>query len=124
MTADEMKEYRRQKGWSQARLAEEVEVSIHAVQSWEQEKNPIPKIVEKHLRSQTEISIPLDLIMQIQAFARAEGGNFDQALFALIRKGLANGKAKPAAQPPAKPAAKPTAKKPAKPAGKKTGKRK
>lgn len=88
MTSDELKEYRRSRNWSQATLAAELEVSIHAVQAWEQGKNPIPKVVEKHLLSQTEVNIPLDLIMAINEKARELNIGFDDALFEVIRAGL------------------------------------
>ncbi len=88
MTSEEMKAYRSKKGWSQARLAKELEVSIHTVQAWEQGKNPIPRPIEKLLLSQMEFSLPIELILEINQVAKDERISFDEALFKLIREGI------------------------------------
>ncbi len=89
MTSEEMKAYRAKKGWSQARLAKELEASIHAVQAWEQGKNPIPKLIEKHLLASTEFSLPIELILEINRVAKEEDLSFEEALFKLLREGIA-----------------------------------
>ena len=88
MDSDSLRHYRKGRGLSQAQLADELDVSIHTVRSWEQGKNPIPKIVEKHLLSQVEAAIPVSLIVEINKRAHEKGETFDQALFAIIRAGL------------------------------------
>ena len=88
MSSEELKAFRRKKGWSHARLAKELEVSIHTVQAWEQGKNPIPKLIEKHLLSQMEVSIPIELILDINQVAKDENITFDEALFKVIREGI------------------------------------
>ena len=88
MSSEELKAFRRKKGWSQARLAKELEVSIHTVQAWEQGKNPIPKLIEKHLLSQLGVSIPIELILDINQVAKDENITFDEALFKVIREGI------------------------------------
>lgn len=90
MTPSELKDIRRRKNLSQAAFAAELSVSIHAVQSWEQGKNPIPPVVEKHLLSQTEVGLPLELILAVNDKARELECGFNEALFEVIRAGLKN----------------------------------
>jgi DNA-binding XRE family transcriptional regulator len=90
MEARDLKEYRKKHSprLTQQELADELEVSLHTVQSWEQGKNPIPKWVEKIITSQRDIGIPLDLMMQISQAAQEDGVSFEHAFFSILKDGL------------------------------------
>ncbi|HYF35048.1 MAG TPA: hypothetical protein VD994_07130, partial [Prosthecobacter sp.] len=76
------------KGWDQARLAQELGVSIHTVRSWEQGKNPIPPLAQKHMLQQADIAVPLDLIVDLNQYALDTGMSFEAALSAILKTGL------------------------------------
>ena len=42
-----LKEKRKQLNMTQKELAQSLSVSVHTVRAWEQEKNPVPKMVFK-----------------------------------------------------------------------------
>lgn len=50
MTATQMQKARKRLGWSQARLAEALEVHSMTVSKWEREEQPIPKMAELAIR--------------------------------------------------------------------------
>lgn len=95
MTGQQLKDLRTQKGWDQAKTADELGVSIHTVRSWEQDKNPIPQTVEKLLLSEVDLKIPLDLILSVNKVATERSISFDEALFDAIRKGIAKSEESP-----------------------------
>lgn len=66
----------------------ELKVSVHTIRSWEQGKNPIPRLVEKHLLSETDLLVPLDLIGQINQVAARDDVSFQEALVRTLKKGL------------------------------------
>lgn len=49
MTPSELLELRKQKGWTQARLAEELGCHQSQVSRWESGKRPVPKWVKKSI---------------------------------------------------------------------------
>lgn len=50
MTPRQLKMARRRLGWSQAQLAEALEVHAMTVSKWEREEQPIPKMAELAIR--------------------------------------------------------------------------
>ena len=88
MTAQQLKDYRKEKGWDQAAAAEKIGVSIHTVRSWEQGKNPIPVAVEKLLLSEIEAKPSLDVILEIHQLASELGESFQDVLFKVMRTGI------------------------------------
>ena len=57
MTGKQFKELRESIGYTQARLAKEIDVTIRSLTRWETGKTPIPKIAEialKHLVCKTK----------------------------------------------------------------------
>lgn len=88
MTPREIKEFRRKKNFSQAELAAELGVSIHAVQSWEQGKNPVPAAVEKLLMFQVELGLPVEFVTALSEKARELGITFEEAFYSALRAGI------------------------------------
>jgi transcriptional regulator with XRE-family HTH domain len=88
MTPQQLKDFRSRKGWDQERAAKELRVSIHTIRSWEQGKNPIPPLVEKHLMAETDVALPIDLILSLNRLAAELGRPFEDVLFDAIKSGL------------------------------------
>lgn len=88
MQPQQLKDWRRKRNWDQAQLAAHIGQSIHTVRAWEQGKNPIPPVVEKHLLSEVDLTIPLSLITKLTDVAAKMGRTFDDVLFESIKLGL------------------------------------
>ncbi len=88
MQPQQLKDWRRKRNWDQAQLAAHIGQSIHTVRAWEQGKNPIPPVVERHLLSEVDLTIPLSLITKLTDLAAKMGRTFDDVLFESIKLGL------------------------------------
>lgn len=88
MTPIQLKQWRIEKGWSQEQAAKELSVSIHTVRAWEQGKNPVPQIVEKHILTEVDLRIPLDIITTLKDVAFSSGEPFEKVLVRALRAGL------------------------------------
>jgi transcriptional regulator with XRE-family HTH domain len=100
MTPQQLKSLRTGRGWDQARLASEVGVSIHTVRAWEQGKNPVPPLVERHLLQEVELRPPVDLVLEINELSGQSNMSFNETLFESIRLGLQKLREERASQPP------------------------
>ncbi|WP_009964906.1 helix-turn-helix domain-containing protein [Verrucomicrobium spinosum] len=88
MDAKQLKDWRKAKGWSQADTAKHFQVSIHAVQSWEQGKNPIPPQIERLILAEVDLKVPLSMISEIHQIATDNGVSFDEAVKLILGSGL------------------------------------
>ncbi|MGC4017533.1 MAG: helix-turn-helix domain-containing protein [Luteolibacter sp.] len=86
MTAEELKEIRKSRmKMTQLELADLLQVSIHAVQAWEQDKNPVPKSIAQLIDTYRELKFPLATLIRISAVARDLGITFEEAFFDSIK---------------------------------------
>lgn len=50
MKGKELKEFRREQGWTQAQLADQLGVKQSKVSEWESSKRPIPLYIIRHIQ--------------------------------------------------------------------------